>query len=155
MVNLSIKLGSCGSNFDKIAKVYIDWNSDKDFDDVGETVMTTTLSKNPATFTESITVPASAVPGSTRMRVVCRETNTSSDVTSCGTYGYGETEDYTVVVVALAATNNTTIWDGTNWDNSIPTASLKAIVQGNYSGNGFEVDTLIINAGITFSPLRM
>lgn len=50
-----------------------------------------------AALSDSLTVPATATPGSTRMRVVM-EYNTAA-VTGCTTYDYGETEDYCVTLV--------------------------------------------------------
>jgi hypothetical protein len=40
------------------------------------------------------------------MRIVCRETNTSSDITPCGTYDYGETEDYKIYLIPAATSEN-------------------------------------------------
>ncbi|MBK9119984.1 MAG: hypothetical protein IPM18_10365 [Phycisphaerales bacterium] len=50
----------------------------------------------------TLTVPPGALTGTTRMRVVCRETSDASLVLPCGTYTWGETEDYTVNIVAAA-----------------------------------------------------
>lgn len=80
--------------------IYIDYNQDGDFGDAGETVYT---GVGPATapaaaphFTGNITVPLTATLGMTRMRIVLNETATTS---SCGTYTYGETEDYNINIV--------------------------------------------------------
>ena len=55
--------------------------------------------------TLNLVVPATADTGITRLRLVLRETSTPADVTGCGPYPYGETEDYTVCIVAPALTN--------------------------------------------------
>ena len=80
--------------------IYIDYNQDGDFGDAGETVYT---GVGPATapaaaphFSGNITVPLTATLGITRMRIVLNETGTT---TSCGTYSYGETEDYNINIV--------------------------------------------------------
>lgn len=100
---IRITLGSCDSNYDKAVKVFVDWNNDKDFEDSGELIGTSSVMKN-GVFTDSIIVPADAPFGRVRMRLVCQETDDSSKITACGIYQYGETEDYTIIV---KDTNNT------------------------------------------------
>ncbi len=95
-----ISLGSCSStNYSKSAKAYIDWNGDYDFDDAGEELGATSYLQPAFTETITFTVPVNANLGDTRLRVVCEETS-ASGITACGTYSYGETEDYTVSVMS-------------------------------------------------------
>ncbi|WP_338733412.1 LamG-like jellyroll fold domain-containing protein [Mangrovimonas cancribranchiae] len=77
-------------------RVWIDWNGDDDFNDSGELAFSTGPSSIYST-SGNISVPLSAVSGSTRMRVIVRYNNLPSN---CGTYNYGETEDYTVNLIA-------------------------------------------------------
>jgi hypothetical protein len=72
--------------------VFIDYNKDGDFDDSGETVWTKAASQA-TPVSGSFTVPTSAISGTTRMRVILAY---NAIPASCGTYNYGETEDYTV-----------------------------------------------------------
>jgi hypothetical protein len=95
---VSVTAGSCGGNFDKSARVFIDWNQDGDFDDADESIGYDGPVNGTSTFNFSFLVPASALSGSTRMRVVVQETSTPSSISSCGTYAFGETEDYTISV---------------------------------------------------------
>ncbi len=77
--------------------VYVDWNQDGDFLDVGERVYNSgAFLTAPPTIT--FTVPATATLGATRMRLVVDYFATSP--TSCGTKTRGETEDYTFLVVS-------------------------------------------------------
>ncbi|MCE5341817.1 MAG: GEVED domain-containing protein [Planctomycetaceae bacterium] len=79
--------------------IWIDWNHDNDFDDIGETITTAGAPAGP--YTASITPPADAVAGDTTMRV--RIVDTSEDALApCGSVLYGETEDYTINVVSSA-----------------------------------------------------
>jgi len=73
--------------------VWVDWNQDWDFYDAGEQI---TLTLNPNTFTGTITPPADAVMGDTRMRVRIMWNHTP---VPCGDTDYGEVEDYTITVV--------------------------------------------------------
>jgi hypothetical protein len=78
--------------------VYIDWNHNGLFTDPGEAVTGVGPAAAPAAgphWTTTITVPTSALPGITRMRVVANETAATNP---CGTYTWGETEDYSINV---------------------------------------------------------
>ena len=94
---LSLTLGTCGSNFDKIAKVFIDWNGNGNFDDPNELVATTGVINGTGVYTTNITVPASVVPGNfSLIRVVLSETSDPATIHACGSYAKGETQDYRV-----------------------------------------------------------
>ena len=83
--------------------VFIDYNQDGDFADAGETAFTKATSKTtPATGT--ITIPATASLGSTRMRVSMKYNGTP---TSCETFSYGQVEDYTVNITSVARIDET------------------------------------------------
>jgi len=107
---LSLNLGSCGGNFGRSAKVYIDYNCDGDFADAGEEVYFTGAILgtvvNPTINSTTITVPANAGPlltvsnptQVTGMRVVYYET-TLGATAYCGTpSSWGETEDFLVTL---------------------------------------------------------
>lgn len=87
--------------------VYIDYNQNGVFTDAGETVYTraaTTVTPVSGSFT----VPATALLGSTRMRV--KMSYNATPTSSCGSYTYGQVEDYTVNITSTArmedASNN-------------------------------------------------
>jgi hypothetical protein len=94
--SLSINLGTCGANFNKAAKIYIDWNGNGVFD-ANELVATTGIFNGTGTYTTNITVPVSVVAGNySLMRVVLTETSDTSVIKPCGNYNKGETQDYRV-----------------------------------------------------------
>ncbi|SIQ81815.1 Por secretion system C-terminal sorting domain-containing protein [Chryseobacterium sp. RU37D] len=77
--------------------VYIDYNKDGDFIDSGELAWSKAGSTtSPAT--GPITIPASAALGTTRMRVMMKYS--SVPTSSCGSYTYGQVEDYTLNIVS-------------------------------------------------------
>ncbi len=76
-------------------RVYVDWNGDGDFADAGETAAQSDNSF--ATITRTITVPAVARIGATRMRVTMRRDQAAL---ACGAYIPGEVEDYTLNILA-------------------------------------------------------
>jgi hypothetical protein len=89
-VSVSLTPGFTGSSYTEYWKIWIDYNKDGDFADSGEEVFSKSGS---SAVTGSFTVPTSASSGSTRMRVIMKY---SSAATACGTFTYGEVEDYTV-----------------------------------------------------------
>jgi chitodextrinase len=78
--------------------VFIDYNADGDFADAGETVWTNAAS-TATSVSGTFTVPAGATLGATRMRVMLMY---NAIPVACGTYTYGQVEDYTVVIVSEA-----------------------------------------------------
>ena len=79
--------------------IWIDWNQDGDFADVGETILaTTTYLGGP--FTGAFAIPNLQTPGNYRMRV---STSWVGANTPCAinASGMGEMEDYTLVVVPV------------------------------------------------------
>ena len=104
--NLNIGLQNCsGFSTPKVANVYIDWNANEIFEsneNVFHIDATSTALANQINFDTAITVPANAVPDTVLMRVVTiwSITDDLSDY-SCGTYGWGETEDYSIVIKGL------------------------------------------------------
>jgi PKD repeat protein len=102
--NLSVT-NAINYRYDEVI-VWIDYNMNGDFTDAGEQVFagpyTGTTTSNPYTWTGSVTIPATATLGTTRMRV---RLNYDSDTydgnsTPCGMSGYGEVEDYSIVITS-------------------------------------------------------
>jgi hypothetical protein len=105
----SIQIGTCGSfNYNNWTKLYIDYNQDGDYNDAGEEVYSSSNYTSGA-HTESgvLTIPVTATAGVTGMRVVNVETTAASSVNPCGTYGYGETEDYLINITAAVGCTGT------------------------------------------------
>ncbi|GGX19361.1 M43 family zinc metalloprotease [Aquimarina muelleri] len=75
--------------------VWIDYNQDGDFVDAGEQVWSKSASKDPSV-SGNFTIPSQAKNGNTRMRVAMQYNAIPSS--SCGSFSYGEVEDYTVSI---------------------------------------------------------
>ncbi len=81
--------------------VYVDYNKNASFQSyetmlVGSTGNGTTLTYAQSTVNGTITMPDSSAVGYTRMRVVAKEG--SLDAPACGSFSYGEVEDYMVYI---------------------------------------------------------
>lgn len=91
-----------GTTFSQGFRIWVDWNQDFDFNDIGEDVWTSPSSST-SPFNGSIAIPATAVPGVTRMRVLCRYVTIPAITDYCGSgFSFGECEDYNLEVIASA-----------------------------------------------------
>jgi len=82
--------------------IFIDYNRDGAFDDLTEKVYTTNGTMNsPNTRSGNVVIPSNAKPGLTKMRVVVSESVPSPG--SCGYVGYGEVEDYALMIDSTLA----------------------------------------------------
>lgn len=80
-------------------KIWIDFNGNGSFEDAGEEFSFPLASGTGSPFTQNITIPNDAKPGTTVMRLRLDDTNNGSNATSCGNSSYGEVEDYTINIV--------------------------------------------------------
>jgi agmatine deiminase len=87
--SVSLTPGFTSSSYTEYWRIWIDYNIDGDFDDTGELVFSGSGS---STVTGNFTVPSGA-EGLTRMRV---SMSYNSYPSPCGTFTYGEVEDYSV-----------------------------------------------------------
>jgi hypothetical protein len=82
------------------AAAWVDWNRNLVFDADERTVLT--VGGVNTMFTGTITVPPTASPGQTALRLRITYSNTDSNVTPCGAAGnagFAETEDYGVLII--------------------------------------------------------
>ncbi len=140
-VALAITVGTCGGFYGEVVAAYIDYNQNGLLTDAGENVYTSAYQSNTnnAVLSGMVTIPASALLGTTRLRIVYVE---GSAAPACGTYTWGETEDYTIniqpYVNAAYAWNGTTSTNAQTFANWTPSRVL--------SNN---LDKLIFNSGGT------
>jgi Zn-dependent metalloprotease len=87
--SVSLTPGFVSSSYTEWWKIWVDYNGDHDFSDAGEEVF---AGSGSSVVTGSFTVPAGAPLGDTRMRV---SMSYSTYPPICGTFTYGEVEDYT------------------------------------------------------------
>ena len=134
--NLSLSVGTGTGTHG--AAVYIDWNQDGDFIDPNEFILISN-SITPSTITNvSISVPANAVLGNTRMRVRYSYNQSLTIATSCTVAGtFGETEDYIINVTVPTASTTVTPTSLTGFTATTATDSAQQsfTVSGNTLGS--------------------
>lgn len=98
-INFQVEIGTCGGNFNNATKAFIDFNHDGLFDETNELVYKSPISYvGPHTESGMINIPLFADTGNTVLRVVNVETGNVNSISACGTYNWGETEDYLIQI---------------------------------------------------------
>ena len=95
-------VGTSSTIYNQGFGIWIDFNHNSSFNDPGEFVYASPTSST-STFSGTISIPPTALSGPTRMRVRGRFANTMSASESCSLFSYGETEDYTVIILGSAS----------------------------------------------------
>jgi hypothetical protein len=101
---LSVTIGMCGTfGYSGRVGVWIDYNQNGLFTDPGENIIMSPYTAFAITGTAlsapgGITIPMTATPGTTRMRVI--ETESSTAPGPCTNPTWGEVEDYNVTIIA-------------------------------------------------------
>ena len=103
---ISLTPGFSWSHHEENFTVWIDWNQDGDYEDIGELVYNGLFSigqdGTPATpIVGVITVPNTALIGTTRMRISMQRNNSAE---SCETFALGEIEDYSIIITEAGET---------------------------------------------------
>ena len=98
--------GNTAGSFSTYISVYADWNHDGTFGtgekyDIG--VITNSTGADGKQATGTVAVPAGALSGNTRFRVIKKYSSSVAYPTACNTAGYGQAEDYTVTVQAAGS----------------------------------------------------
>ncbi len=149
---VSIEAGSCSRDLrlNVRTNVWIDYNNDGDFTDAGE--MLSDGSSLRTTVNINFKVPCSAKSGMTRMRVIVIE-QPAALTNPCGSFPFGETEDYTVLI-----TNPKRVTSAFFIPDTAFTGTLVNITNSNQNGylsHEWTIDgtkTSTVNTGYAFSP---
>ena len=97
---IAITVGTCGGNYTNNSAVWIDYNNNGTLEASEKVYASSIGTQGPHVETGNAIIPSTAVLGTTLMRVVTVETFNSANINPCGTYTWGETEDYLVTLRA-------------------------------------------------------
>ncbi|HZZ75782.1 MAG TPA: GEVED domain-containing protein, partial [Puia sp.] len=99
-IPFTIKLSSCdGTTASRVVGIFVDYDNNGTFETA---VISSVLPGGTTTYTGNILVPAGMTVGNISvLRIVAQETTDSTLVKACGSYGNGETQDYSVKFIPL------------------------------------------------------
>lgn len=98
----------------QFVKIWVDWNNDGTFTDAAPELVYTTGGIQTIAGAGGFVIPPATLPGNYRIRI--RSFETSQTFGPCGNLTTGETEDYTLTVVADCPALVTTVVDGDRCD---------------------------------------
>lgn len=137
-IPFSVEIGSCNPNgvYPNRVAVFIDLNHNNSFNDSGELVYSSlSATTGPHTEYGQITIPVTALNGNTVLRIISSEQSSAIN-NPCLSYGWGETEDYTINIVD-------------------PTACTGSIALGNTTASSTKVCAgSSINFGVQYPPIN-
>lgn len=147
--------GQTDGNFNTNLSVFVDWNQNGVFTDAGETYNVGSILNSTGldgvVLNGSITVPATALGGNTRMRVVKKFNNNVAifpDSCNTGGGGFGEAEDYTLAVTPIpACLTGFNFPDETVVPGTCDGLTVTEISDGSWAGDYFYVT---VTAGQTY-----
>ena len=94
--SVDLVYGTCGGSYGNAAEVWIDFNGNQIFD-ANESIGTWSGTPTSPTVTYSFTVPANALNGTHRMRVMQQESG-SLPLDPCGTFTWGSVTDFSITI---------------------------------------------------------
>lgn len=161
-ININLSLTDITTFERQFVRTWVDWNNDGDFDDPGELVYTTGTTAIGST-SYGFLVPAAQALGDYRMRIKTRNYGDSSSYNSCDSYARGETEDYTIRVIAdcpakitgitpgsACGPTNTVTLSATMSAGSTQIRWYDALTGGSLVGTGASFTTPVLSSSTTY-----
>lgn len=161
-ININLSLTDITTFERQFVRTWVDWNNDGDFDDTGELVYTTGTTAT-GTTSYGFLVPAAQALGNYRMRIKTRNISDGSTYNSCSSYNRGETEDYTIRVIAdcpakitgitpgsACGPTNTVTLSATMSAGSTQIRWYDALTGGTLVGTGASFTTPVLSSSTTY-----
>ena len=147
---ITISTGTGGGLTNEGVAVWIDYNQNGVFETT-EYVYNSYSGADPATYNGSITIPLTALTGTTRMRVRCEFNSAPLSTDACTVFTFGETEDYSVNIIPLipctgtpspgaTASTASVVCGATSFTLSLPTPTTSGLTyqwQSSPTNSGF------------------
>jgi hypothetical protein len=106
--NMSVAI-TFGSDPNQFSAVWVDYNKNGVFDTAENVALASATAGANGTVTYNFTVPYTAVPGVTRIRIRGGSDSAYTAAGSCTSVAYGETEDYSLNIITAPACSGTPI----------------------------------------------
>jgi len=140
--DISISPAFSWTQWDEHITVWIDFNQNGRFDDIGEQVLAgISLAGTPQSIPQivsgTITIPTSAKSGTTRMRVSMRKEGTA---TACENFEFGEVEDYSINIGASASGRAAQILTFSAYADKNQKVDLEWISNGDQSATNYLIE---------------
>jgi hypothetical protein len=144
------------TNNARFIKIFIDYNNNSVFDSTE--LVATSGSLTNGDYTGSINLPSSLSIGSYyKLRVVVSETNAAANVTACGNYTAGETQDYSIKINNIS--NDLQISEITSPNSStcnkdVQYVTVKISNNGGNNQSNFPVTLSVTKNGVNINTLN-
>lgn len=145
---ITLSPGYNNYSYNQYWRVYIDYNQDGDFADANEMAYESG-SASTTTVNGTIAIPNGVATGSTRMRILMKWLG-SGDMglpTPCTNFNYGETEDYTLNVAAVAQGGNVSCPAPANATNGTIGANTATLSWSSTGGSSYTLNYRV--SGVT------
>ena len=139
---ISIHPAFSWTHWDEYINVWIDYNQNGSFDDIGEHVLSgISLADSPQSIPQAVagivTIPYNAKTGKTRMRVNMQQAKYAN---ACDFFKYGEVEDYTINILSAASNRTAQILNFSAYAKPNQVVNLEWISNGDKFANNYEVE---------------
>lgn len=143
---IGIRFGACDQpDYSKMFKAYADFNGDGDFNDPGEYLVAAPSVSSGVDYTLSLSIPANAVVGDTRLRFVLAlydngfGLDTADKLGPCTLMRFGETHDYTLQISPAATKTATSFGSVQNTHSFAVDSEFEEEVQQLFADPDFQV----------------
>ena len=110
---VTLQSGGTSSTYAQQFRIWVDMNQNGVFESTESVFNSTAATFSPSTTTGNITIPTTALNGTTRMRVMAKYSSTPLDTEACSSTGiYGEYEDYNITISGGLSTGY--VWTSAN-----------------------------------------
>ncbi len=150
------QINSSTTQYNCYVGIYIDYNQDGVYDPATELFAHgPSNSSNSFTLTGNGTIPSTAMVGHTGLRVVLEESASQTTISPCGSYSWGETEDYLINIMhPPACTGTPTAGNATSTDtmvcpNEVYTLGLDTLLNSSGISHQWQVSTTSNTSGFS------
>jgi hypothetical protein len=156
---VSLQAGGTSSTYAQQFRIWVDMNQNGVFESTESVFNSSAATFSPTSTTGNITIPTTALNGTTRMRVMSKYSSTPLNTEACSSTGsYGEYEDYNITISGGTDPAPLAVWTSTNgglYTNTTGTAyngtTSRSTIYASPTATGTVTATVTNAAGCTAS----